>query len=225
MAAQVHVDPTLVVCSGVPLRSSWLQVAAGDMFDAAAVGENYEATCARKCRAPGQAPPTASPPSFLASHQEPQCGVRGLRNPRSSMTHAAMIRKCPISTTIMPQTWPPNEVRLHISSSMHTKPLYTTPLRSCVIWVRPPRTLAAGLRSIGRSRAPVMVGGGLRPRRRARRAVSFADSNGEVLGITSASSADAVGGDVPVPWVGMTLRAVPPFVVLARGLMTQRGRT
>ncbi len=44
MAAQVHVDPTLVVCSGVPLRSSWLQVAAGGMFDAAAVGENSKAT-------------------------------------------------------------------------------------------------------------------------------------------------------------------------------------
>ena len=125
MAAQVHVDPTLVVCSGVELRSSWLQVAAGDMFDAAAVGENSKATGARKRRAPGQAPPTASPPSLLASYQEPQCGVRGLRNPRSSMTHAAMIRKCPISTTIMPQTWPPNEVRLHMRSCMHTKPFYT----------------------------------------------------------------------------------------------------
>ena len=67
-------------------------------------------------------------------------------------------------------------------------------------------------------------GGRVLPRSRAR-AVSFADSCGEVLDIASASSADAVGGDVPVPWVGMTLRAVPPFVVLARGLMTQRGRT
>ena len=72
------------------------------MFDAAAVGENSKATGARKRRAPGQAPPTASPPSLLASYQEPQCGVRGLRSPRSSMTHATlMIRKChPIWTTM-----------------------------------------------------------------------------------------------------------------------------
>ena len=63
MAAQVHrdVDPTLVVCSGVALRSSWLQVAAGDMFGAPAVGENSKATGARKRKAPGQAPPAASP--------------------------------------------------------------------------------------------------------------------------------------------------------------------
>ena len=106
---------------------------------------------------------------------------------------------------------PPSEVRLHGRSSMHTKRPYTTPLRSCAIWVRPPRTLAAGLRSIGGSRAPVMDGGGrVLPRSRAR-AVSFAGSCGEVLDIASASSADAVGGDVPAPCVGMTLRAVPPF--------------
>ena len=54
-------DPTLVVCSGVPLRSSWLLLAAGDMDGAPAVGENSKATGANKRKAPGQALPTASP--------------------------------------------------------------------------------------------------------------------------------------------------------------------
>ena len=112
-----------------------------------------------------------------------------------------------------------------------TQTFYSPPLRSCVAWVLHTTKLPAIAKAFtaldsgephvsGRWRSLAL------PVRRARRAMSFADSSEEILDIImSTSSAGAVGGGVPVPRVGMTLRAVPQFVVLARGLLTQRGHT